>query len=237
MTILLASWICATCANATQVTLSYGGMITSGFYADCEAHDAGGSCTAWDNHDIAGTDFLYGQQVNVGDAFTGSFTYDPRTPLTAMSDDGRSAVYLGGVLGSELITGELRLPASLPRSGNGDVLVQNDGLNGYDSFYLSNAFSDAAFFATVTLDLMDSSGSVFDSFAVPVHAKLADFTAPYFHIALLRKSDGDQVHLYGQATWITVPEPSSLWLMLVGLFGVGFALRSHRRVRSLGLHP
>jgi len=236
--LILAGLFCAGCANAAPITLSYSGTISQAFYADCQAYDAGGGCTAWDDHDISSTDFLYGQQVRVGDFFAGSFTYDPQTALSGMSADGHSAVYLGGVLGSQLIAGALRLPASLPRSDNGAVLIEDNGLHGYDSFYLSDWLSDAKFFASVTLDLMDSSGSIFDSFAMPTHAALADFTAPYFEVGLLRRSDGDQVHLYGDishlTTLVTVPEPGNLSLFFVGLLGIGLALRSKRALRYIG---
>lgn len=230
--LILAGLFCAGCANAAPITLNYSGTISRAFYADCQAYNVSGGCTAWDNHDISSTDLLYGQQVRVGDYFAGSFTYDPRTVLSSMSADGHSAVYLGGVSGSQLIAGALHLPASLPRSDNGAVLIEDDGLYGYDSFYLSDWFSDPTSFASVTLDLVDSSGSIFDSFTMPTHAAIADFTTPYFEVGLLRRSDGDQVHLYGDirhlATLVTVPEPGNLSLFLVGLLGIGLALRSKR---------
>lgn len=205
---------------ATAVKASFTGSITRMFYATCTSFQDG-SCSAWDNSDVASSTFYGGHDLAVGRTFSGVLAYEITTPLSGMPGDGRQAVYLDGVTSYELESGSMHLPVTeMPRAGNGSFSVINDR-RGFDSFHVSQWFSGPEFFATSAIDLFDNTGTVYSDFSVPASFDLSNFDTLFYHLSFLRRSDGDQLHVYGDlsnfhASVIGVPEPNTAYIFFEG---------------------
>jgi len=218
--------------SATTVKASFSGSITRMFYATCTSFQ-GGNCSAWNDSDVASSNFYDGHDLRLGQVFSGALTYESATPLSGISDDGHQAVYLGGLTSYELESGSLYLPATdAPRAGYGSFSVINDR-NSLDSFYMSQWFSGPEFFATSDIDLFDNTGTVYSDFSVPTSFDLSHFDTLYYHLSFLRRSDGDQLHVYGNlsdfhAFAISVPEPSTMYIFLAGIL-VTLLMATRRR--------
>lgn len=226
-------------ASASPITLDYSGSVSSLTYADCQSYTSSGSCNAWNFTSLPNTDFVDGHFVSIGDTFSGTYVYDPAAPLTAISNDGHQAIHLNSIATASFSAGQLQLPGTyLPQAGLGSFSIVNDR-NGYDSFFLQSLFSGTDFFASVDLDLQDHTGRIFDSFDVPQTLNFTDFNANVFHVGMLRRSDGDQVLLYGALTSVSIaspiPEPKTPLLMLLGLVLIGLILRRNSRLSLNGL--
>ena len=218
-TAILLSLACCLPAHAEDIRVEYTGVVSRLSYADCQTL-VNGSCTAWSFTSIQSSDFFDGNAVSVGNQFSGSFVYDTSAPLTAISSDGFQAVHLNAVSEAIFQAGALSVPAPLlPNSGAGSYSIVNDR-NGYDSFYVNNTYSLNDWFASVNFHLQDSTGSVFSNFDVPASLDFAAFNANAFNVGLLRRSDGDQVQLFGDLRSATftaaVPEPSSFAYLIAG---------------------
>lgn len=224
-------------AGAAPIAVEYTGVISYLSSADCLTL-TNGNCTAWDHTSVATSDFVDGRSVAVGSAFVGGFTYESTAPLTAMSSDGFQAIHLNSVYGAYFQSDEISLPSALLPLTSGSFSVVNDRPTSYpqflfDSFYVSNWFSQGEWFSSLNFHLQDNTGTAFDSFDVPQTLDFSVFNANAFSLGFLRRSDGNQLQLIGDLTSVRispVPEPSSVLLLLTGLgILLGSTYRKNKR--------
>lgn len=235
--LLAAMLVLALPVSAQNIELNYSGSVTELVYADCQSLSAFGSCNSWSFASLSETNFLNGLSISVGDEFIGQFIYDTSAPRTAISNDGYQAIHLNGVTSSSLQIGDISLPATwLPYTKSGSYSIINDR-NGYDAFYLQGIYSGTDWFTSTNLSLQDSSGTVYSGFDVPHSIDYSRFNANIFNLGFLRRSDGDQVQLYGSlnsAVIVTpVPELESFALMMTGMVVLAGRIRSIGNRRKL----
>jgi len=230
-------------AAATPVTVTYSGTVDRMTYADCTALNPSNSCTAWTFTAVSTSDFANGKTIAQGDAFSGSFTYDPSTPLGpfGISSDGHQASYLRAVTSAPLTIGAAVLPSSaLPIAVSGGSVAVVDGRNGWDGFALLQSYSGPTFFANTGLFLWDTSGALFSGFAVPTAVAPALIDQTNFNVGFLRRSDGDQLQVWGNVIAFSfssaVPEPSTTTLLVAGV-ALLWAGRRRRGVRNFAETP
>lgn len=226
-------------SNAAVIGYSYEGIVNSMFYSDCNGYSSSGNCNSWDINNLSSSSFYQGNEFSVGNTFSGGFLYDSDTPLTSMSSDGSQAVYLNAITKYNFSISTYDAPSNnLPLASFGDVSVvndRNDALGPLDSFFTTQGFSSNDWFSSITVDFQDNTAQVYDNFLLPTSLDISDFSYPYFHMAFLRKSDGDQLHLSGRVTAlnpVSVPEPSTFLLSLAGILLLAFKRYTGRHVPS-----
>ena len=209
---------------AEQRTYSYSGYLSSMFYADCLTYNSYGSCNSWDFEYPSNSSFFEGVNFFIGDTFSGRFTYDTEAILSGISSDGSQAIYLNAITDYSFSMGEYDIADNnIPKTTGSVSIVNNRG--NYDSFFTSQSFSSPDWFSSIIVDLQDNTGLVYDNFSIPEILNMDDFSFTNFDMAFLRKADGDQLHLNGRLTELTVtapvPEPSTLLLLIVGIGALG----------------
>ncbi|SFF83611.1 PEP-CTERM sorting domain-containing protein [Neptunomonas qingdaonensis] len=211
---------CFSTAKASLITYEFSGLLTFAGYYDCQTYSSVGGCSSSVNSYPSTSDFFNGEAVSLGDHFSGQFTYDTSASYR-LSSDGFQAVYLDAITNYQLKINGLILPSSLlSLSGNGSLSIVDDR-NGADLFFLNQWFTSADWFATSYINLHDVSGVIYNGFAIPNSVNLNDFSYNRFQIGFLRRSNGDQLQLLGNVTYLvraSVPEPGSLLLFLTSLF-------------------
>ena len=217
---LLTAAALALPASAQLVDVRFEADLKSMYYADCQAYSSYGGCNSWTNTQLASSDFLAGQTVEVGQRIYGHYTYNSDSPLSGISEDGAQAVHLNAVPDAGVSVGQISLPVDwLNQTNTGSFsVVNNRGTN--DSFFLQSFFSQGDWFAISTLDLQDSTGNAFNDFTVPTSLNVNDFNSSLYSLAFVRRSDGDQLQISGQLRSVqfisAVPEPSSYLLASLG---------------------
>jgi hypothetical protein len=209
-------------ALAGLIPLDFSGSLNRVSYSDCLTYHSNGSCDSWSHSYPTSSSFFEGNEFAVGNSFSGSFVYDSDATYS-LSIDGFQAVHLGAISEYALQINGYNLPSyTLPLARNGSLSIVNDR-NGYDSFFVSQWFSGTDWFSSTYISLGDNTGQIYDSFDIPEEIDLNDFSYASFHISFLRRSDGDQLHLYGNVEDLqlaTVSEPSSLFLFGAGCLGL-----------------
>ena len=211
-------------ANASLITYEYSGEISRATYSECQTYSTSGSCNSWNHEYPTSSNFFDSNILSIGDNFAGIFSYD-HTKSYNLSSDGFQAVYLNAISNYQFEIGNVNFPSSaLPVSRSGSLSIVNDRRN-YDSFFVSQSLSGNDWFASTYISFQDNTGKVYDNFDIPVELDLNDFTSQTFHIGFLRRTDGDQLHLYGNISEfkkIEVPEPTSLIIFMSAFFLVFF---------------
>lgn len=218
----IMSIVGAQSALAGLIPLDFSGSLNRVTHSDCLTYRSNGSCDSWSHNYPTSSSFFEGNEFAVGDSFSGRFVYDSDATY-ALSSDGFQALYLGAISEYNLEFNGDNLPSStLPAAGNGSLSIVNDR-NGYDSFFVSQWFSGTDWFSSTYISLGDNTGQIYDNFDIPEQIDLNDFSYASFHISFLRRSDGDQLHLYGNVADLqvaAVSEPSSLFLFGAGFLGL-----------------
>lgn len=220
--------------GAAPIDIAFNGTVNRMYTAHCTSL-VEGSCRAWANQDVTSSAFFAGQPISVGDRVGGQTTYDTAAPLTGISDDGAQAVYLDGVSSFVFKIGAVSLPSTqLSRSGAGNFSVVNNRY-GWDSFYLSQWFSQDDWFASTSIDFFNYSGMLFSDLShVPSDLPKELINGTLFTLGFLQRSTGDQLQISGTISDFSfsttqVPEPTDLLLVATGL---GILLWQRRRFQA-----
>jgi hypothetical protein len=177
--------------------------------------------------------------ISVGEAFSGSFTYNSAAALANGRYD--TGMTIGASVGAHSWS------ASAPSATIGGVAVNDNGANG-DEFVVSSYFSYPVMSAMtgpspggtsnyyMALLLRDTTSTAFSSGALPTVLNLASFDQSYLNVSFLTGSFS-QAYAAGKLTYLSTvnpadtfntPEPQSLLLALTALAGL-VCLRTFRR--------
>lgn len=216
-------------AAANVLTFNYTGMIYMMF-----EHDGATQV----NTTVQASNLL-GQTISDGSTFYGQLFYDTEMPLSqyfqpSAGGAGTYLIYVGGMLANpSTLTFDENQYAYQASPPSLAVQVANNAavFTGDDLFNISTeaSFSPSTY-ESMDVNLLDSSGTVFSDASVPLGLSLADFSYNGLHYAWLRKSDGEQFHVYGNLTSLSlvrpseVPEPGPLVLMMLGIAVMGISM-------------
>lgn len=222
-------------ASAGPISYSYNGSITSMRYAECTSYKDSGSCSHWDNTDLASSTAYKDTLFSIGDQFSGSYTYNTATEMI-LSEDGYQGTYLSALSGTDFEIGNFSEPRAgfLHESSSASIV---DGRSGHDLFSTKKNYLFADWFVTIGTTLIDNTGSVFSDLELPESLSLDDFSSyRKMSLVFLRRSDGDQLRLEGLITDLSssnptyaVAEPSSLMLLSVSMLGLASTRYRRRR--------
>lgn len=173
-----------------------------------------------------------GALVSNGDIIHGHFYYDEAMPLgiyQVPQVQGSYQIYYG-LGGIDFSTGSSGL--QFVSGTNPSVLqIANNAstFGGTDLFYLSadKNYSPITYQGADIL-LSDSSGTVFDSSAIPSALPFNHFGFAMLEYAWLLQSNGDQYHFTARIDSVTpaaVPEPATYTMLLAGLGLMAFGRR------------
>lgn len=205
--------------NASLITYEYSGEISRATYSECQTYSSSGSCNSWNHEYPTSSNFFDSNILSIGDNFAGIFSYD-KTKTYILSSDGFQAVYLNAISNYQFEIGNVNFSSTLPVSRSGSLSIVNNRRN-YDSFFVSQSLSGNDWFASTYISFQDNTGKVYDNFDIPIELDLNEFTSRTFQIGFLRRTDGDQLHLYGNISElkkIEVPEPASLIIFMFAFF-------------------
>ncbi len=183
--------------------------------------------------------------VALGQTFAGSFTYESTAPFqgsVAQAPYAGSSAYDTAATITASVAGLTYNSVGKPSGavwvgdnlGIGDTLVV-DMFQGVGS---PNNTGPTLTGSGVTLnpyflrlDLVDSTGTVFNSQALPSAAfSLASFSTTKFYFNWLRTNDASQIYALGSLTYLSqtaqpVPEPGTAWMAAFGVAGLAVAVR------------
>lgn len=217
-------------ALAALIPVTFSGSLNRITYSDCLTYGSYGSCTSWRHDHQQKSSFFDGQEFSLGQKFSGQFSFDSKASFT-LSNDGYQAVYANSLNNFGVNVSNRDIPnKNLPTSMDGSVSVVNDRY-GRDSFFVEQWFNSKDWFATSYINLIDFTGKIYNDFKLPTTFNLEDYTVGSFHIGFLRKSDGDQLHVYGNIDNVQIQEVGAPNVAhLIGLGFIIFLLR--KTVRS-----
>lgn len=170
----------------------------------------------------------------------GHFYYDQAMPLgpwqPAQPAQGSYVAY-GGQEGLDFSIGQSGFQFA-SGANPGALLVANNAssLNGIDNFGFGIYPNDLpGIWQIAILDLSDSSGTVFNSSAIPSALPLDRFSNATLDYSWLIYSSGDQFHFNADIVSLTpspgatVPEPATYTLLLAGFGLLGFITRRRKQ--------
>ncbi len=175
-------------ASASQVTWSFRGEITR----------------------VDDTDGFLEGQIQAGDAYSGSFTFDTNTP-DANPDDPRRGLYNNAVTSVE---GDVAGRVFVPRAGTpANIVVFND-LFGDDRYHANGGVSFLDLSMTFSLNLIDHDQTALSSDLLPRDPpEITAFSNRQF---ALRGTGSPRVDIIGEIAFLA-PEPTSLALLAGGI--------------------
>lgn len=182
-----------------------------------------------------------GAQVSNVDIIHGHFYYDQSMPVLTGYQPAQPAqgtyVAYGGQEGLDFSTGQSGFQFA-SGANPGALLVANNAssLNGIDDFGFGIYPIDLpGIWQIAILDLSDSSGTVFNSSAIPSALPLDRFSNATLDYSWLIYSSGDQFHFNADIVSLTpspgatVPEPATYTLLIAGFGLLGFTTRRRKQ--------
>ena len=212
--------------HATETMVTFNGIVGEVRYADCSSYSSSGSCQGWNNTQIQTTDFFPGTTITLGEAFSGTFTYDSDAS-GYLSSDGYQTSYLWATSASSFSTPNFALPRGSLDATAGHVSI-SDGRSGADGFRVSHDYTNSNFFIEVSTFNYDPTGKAFSSHALPVSMDGSTFASNRMSLVFLRSSDRDQVWVTGSIASFNlspIAEPSTASLSALGLLAFAFGMR------------
>jgi len=216
-------------ANATLITYEFSGYLTRIYENDYSADTFTG---------VEQTTFL-GERYDVGDSFTGHFTYDTEsTESTSTFDDESWGFYYGAIKQSEVKINNSTLSID-DVNGSSYISVRNDAPYTPPKDILSTdstlRLEDTVYKSQ--LEFTDSSASIFNDISIPSIIELTTFDEGKYARTNYRqwiydRASKDSISLYGAFESLTpsapVPEPSTILLLGIGLLGVARVSRKKK---------
>ena len=191
---------------------------------------------------------MSGQTFLTHDTFHGQLTYDLATALSPYYQppeqaQGSYVVYYSAQSTPPLVSATFDQTGVLLAWANRPFLIQlSDSATafaGYDRIYFQPWIENSpVYFQSFELSLADSKGTAFSNNLLPADFNLADFTESNLHYAWLDQATGNQFHVNGVLTSMTlvgasaVPEPASSALVLLGVGMLVVAVRRRAPSRS-----
>ncbi len=200
---------------AVPITFSFSGTVTNYFYDPSTGDTFGGS-------------------VGVGTTFTGFYTFESTSPDWSPADP-----QYGGYHSVLLPYGmEATIGGNTVSGLSSDMLIDVWNTPGGDSY---SAVALDFGFQSLGIQLSGGSSSIFDNDSLPLSPPdIADFAEARFGYAVTDFFGPVVLSVVGTLTELTlvstIPEPTSLALMSLGLIGLGFARRNKRSDRKHGVY-
>jgi hypothetical protein len=198
-------------AQATPVTYDFGGIISAVFGSPAS--------------------------ISVGDTFTGSFTYDVPGPADSDPNPGVGEYLSAGNPDQISVSiGSGNSLATDAATANERLRVINDGVSGDEFLFQEFGFTSNTVpqggLSALSVDLIDTTGLVFADTSLTSVLTFSNFDSANF-VATVRGyqvfGDITSVSIHGDPPPTDVPEPATMTLLGMSLFG-GLAARRKARV-------
>jgi hypothetical protein len=171
--------------------------------------------------------YMPGTVFDMGDTFTGSFTYSTNLVLSSYQPappaTGSYLMYEGYQYRSTI-----QFTSGYRYDGEGPFVQVANNASTFSSWDIFSLHTDAGYspidFQSFALNLFDDSATVFDSAAVPTVLPFTAFSYANVDYAWLSRADGSQMHANGKLTSLElvpaaseVPIAPTAWLFAAGL--------------------
>jgi hypothetical protein len=172
---------------------------------------------------------------SLGDAMTGSYTFDSTTPGVSGPD---TSIYNLAITALDVTVGSYVATASSP----GSILITNDFLTTSADLYLATNFVSGPTISntfgtwdviTFLFNLTDTTGTVFTTTDLPLSPpNLAAFDITAASLLFRDESQGVLVAVSADLNSLTSPVPEPGTLLLIGSGLAGFGITTRRRNRK-----